>query len=80
MSKWKIDSKGRECTRCDTYKSWNAFYKASSGARGRSSTCMACRHDINLANNPKKGVIEGFDALRQAFINGRYKRDESFQE
>lgn len=77
MARWLIDNKGRECTRCNTYKAWNAFYKAASGARGRSSTCMACRHDINIANNPRAGVQEGFDAMRQAFINGRYKRENS---
>lgn len=71
MARWIIDNKGRECTRCDTYKAWNAFYKAKSGARGRSSTCMACRHDINIANNPRTGTLEGFNNQWQEFCLGR---------
>lgn len=71
--KYKIDSKGRECVTCKDYKEWNGFYKSSSGARGYSSTCRACRHDINMANNPRTGTLQGFDEQKQQFALGAYK-------
>jgi hypothetical protein len=47
-----FDDKGRECTRCLVYKSWDCFWKDWDGKNGKSSKCKECRKKIRPIERP----------------------------
>jgi len=39
----RIDDKGRVCTKCDVYKTWDNYVKAAKTQTGRASECKECK-------------------------------------
>lgn len=42
MSNIETDSKGRFCTKCNTFKTWDLFDKKKNGICGHHSQCKVC--------------------------------------
>jgi hypothetical protein len=39
---WYYDGKGRTCTKCGEYKSWDEFYATDEGVNNKKSKCKSC--------------------------------------
>ncbi len=46
----QVDEDGRECSKCETYKSWSEFAKGN-GARGHLSLCKQCQREHYQSGN-----------------------------
>lgn len=45
-SKTRVDDKGRVCTKCHAYKTWNQFGSNSRGLNGHTSRCRRCLNKV----------------------------------
>ena len=53
--KGKVDTKGRECTLCETYKTWDHFSSHKSSTTGYYSRCKKCSQAAHLQWKRKRG-------------------------
>lgn len=47
MSKFSVvTTRGRQCTKCSTFKTWSEFHKATANPTGYRSACKACDKEV----------------------------------
>lgn len=58
--KFKINSNGRECSRCKQFKAWSLFHRDTKRPNGRSSWCIECRNSQKreARKNPQRKQYE----------------------
>jgi hypothetical protein len=69
--KKRITEKGRDCSKCDTFKDWLSFSKNKRNSTGHNSVCKACcsvNGENYVARQKKTQAPEpGFSYLAQCF-------------
>lgn len=65
----KVDSTGRECTRCFEYKLWSEFGAMAKGINGRNPSCKVCIRRLNRVRNGQPPG--GTESLRTPIVECR---------
>jgi hypothetical protein len=42
---YKVNSEGRQCTRCKEFKAWDSFYNSKIGINKKMHICIGCNHN-----------------------------------
>ena len=70
-----VDSYGRECAQCGTYKSWENYCKGSA-AKGRTSQCLECRN-TRQRERRKKEYSTKYEKTKKGFLVRLYRNMQS---